>query len=244
MLRAITFDFWGTLYQNAWAKAERLRLLGEALAQAGQPRHAEFLEAAYGQAWKVFDRLWLQEHRTITYGRWMQEMLDFLQADLSEEARAGLCQPIEEALYRSGPPRPVPGVIEVVPRLAQHYRLGLISDVGLTPGRVMREFLRQDGLLSYFQVLTFSDETGVTKPAPTAFLRTLAALEAQPEEAVHIGDLPETDLKGARQVGMRAVLFLGVSQREDGRHLADGVFEEYGELEALLRQLDGSVEGG
>jgi len=27
MLQAVTFDFWGTLYQNAYAQDERLRLL-------------------------------------------------------------------------------------------------------------------------------------------------------------------------------------------------------------------------
>jgi len=102
---------------------------------------------------------------------------------------------------------------------------------------VLREILRRDGLLSHFRALTFSDETGATKPLPQQFLRTLAILEARPEEAVHVGDLPETDLAGARAVGMKAVLFLGVSHRQDGRPLADAVFEEYGELEELLERL-------
>jgi putative hydrolase of the HAD superfamily len=124
-----------------------------------------------------------------------------------------------------------------VPRLAQRFRLGLISDVGLTPGRVLRELMRRDGLLSHFQALTFSDETGATKPLPGQFLRTLAALQARPQEAAHIGDLPETDLAGARGVGMRAILFLGISQRQDGRSLADAAFDEYGELEEILEGL-------
>ncbi len=33
MLRAVTFDLWGTLYQNAYARDERLHLLGETLAR-------------------------------------------------------------------------------------------------------------------------------------------------------------------------------------------------------------------
>ena len=60
-----------------------------------------------------------------------------------------------------------------------------------------------------------------------SYLVYLAILEAQPEKATHIGGLPETDLAGARTVGVRAVLFLGVSHRQDGRPLADAVFEEY-----------------
>jgi putative hydrolase of the HAD superfamily len=129
-------------------------------------------------------------------------------------------------------------VAEVLPRLAQRYCLGVISDVGLTPGRVLREIIRSHGLLSHFRVLTFSDEIGMTKPVAEVFLHTLAALEATPEEAAHVGDLPETDLAGARSVGMRAVLFLGVSHRQDGLPLADAAFEDYGELEALLEGLN------
>jgi putative hydrolase of the HAD superfamily len=127
-------------------------------------------------------------------------------------------------------------VAEVLPRLARRYCLGLISDVGLTPGRILREILRRDGLLPHFQALTFSDETGTTKPEPGQFLRTLDALDTRPGEAAHVGDLPETDIAGARAAGMRAILFLGVSQREDGRALADAAFEEYSELEAVLER--------
>jgi putative hydrolase of the HAD superfamily len=140
-----------------------------------------------------------------------------------------------EAVYlRGDEPYPVPGVTEVVPRLAERFRLGLISDTGLTPGRVLRQVMRRDGLLACFDALTFSDELGTAKPHPDPFLHTLSVLVARPEEAAHIGDLPETDLKGARGVGMKAILFLGVSHREDGRGLADAVFQDYDELEGLI----------
>jgi len=242
MLQAVTFDFWGTLYQNAYAQDERLRLLEEALARHSQPRPWTALEAAYRHAGSVWERTWREEHRSITTEHWLREMLSFLEADLPEDALAGLCRPIEEIYLHDGAPRPVPGVADVLLRLSRHYRLGLISDTRLTPGRVLRELLRRDGLLPYFRALTFSDETGAAKPLPEQFLRTLSTLKTRPEEAAHIGDLPETDLAGARAVGMKAILFLGVSHRQDGRSLADGVFEEYGELEALLERLERDYE--
>ena len=238
MLHAVTFDFWGTLYQNAYARDERLHLLEKVLAHHSQPRPWTALEAAYRHAWSVWERTWREKQRSITTERWLREMLAFLEADLPETVLAGLCRPIEEVYLRGDAPRPVPGVAEVLPRLSRRYRLGLISDTGLTPGRVLREILRRDGLLPHFRALTFSDETGAAKPRPEQFLRTLAILEARPEEAAHIGDLPETDLTGARAMGMKAILFLGVSQRHDGRPLADGVFEEYNELEKLLERLE------
>jgi len=242
MLHAVTFDFWGTLYQGASVRDERLHLLKEVLDRHSQPHPWTALEAAYRHAWSVLDRLWLEEQRPATVERWLCEMLAFLEADLPEDVLAGLRWPMEEIYLHGGAPQPVPGVAEVLPRLSGRYRLGLISDVGLTPGRVLREILRRDGLLPHFGALTFSDETGATKPLPEQFLRTLSILKVRPEEAVHIGDLPETDLAGARAVGMKAVLFLGVSHRQDGRPLADAVFEEYSELEELLERLDGMTE--
>lgn len=237
MLHTVTFDFWGTLYQNAYAREDRLHLLQEALAAHDQPRSREEIEAAYAHARSVWDRTWREEQRSIPIERWLHEILTHLNAELPEETLIDLGAAIEEVYLQSDRPRPVPGASEVVPRLAQRYRLGLISDTGLTPGRVLRKIMDRDGLLRHFQALTFSDELGAAKPLPAPFLHTLERLDAQPERAAHVGDLPETDLRGARDVGMKAVLFLGVSEREDGRELADAAFEDYDELERLLEGL-------
>lgn len=242
MLHAVTFDFWGTLYQNAYARDERLHLLEKVLARHSQPRPWTALEAAYRHAGSVWERTWREEQRSIAVEHWLREMLAFLKVALSDETLAGLCRPIEEILLRGDAPRPVPGVAEVLPRLSRRYRLGLISDTGLTPGRVLRGILRRDGLLPHFRALTFSDETGAAKPRPEQFLRTLNILEAQPEDAAHIGDLPETDIAGAQAIGMKAVLFLGVSHRQDGRPLADAVFEKYSEIEKVLKNLTGQLD--
>lgn len=239
-LRALTFDFWGTLYQSASGEEARLDVLDEALRRHGYQCSRETMRAAHSYAWGVFQRAWLEERRSLTTQRWISEMLDFLEADLPADVRAALTGPLEE-VFLSGhgeTPVPVPGVCRVLPLLAQRYCLGLISDVGLTPGRVLTEVLRRDGLLPCFSALTFSDESGVTKPTPQVFLNTLERLGAQPSEAAHIGDLPETDLVGARAVGMRAILFLGISNRTDGRELASATFDDYDQLEGLLAALE------
>jgi len=237
-LRAVTFDFWGTLYQDASAQGARLHLLADALARHDQPRSREALQAAYMHGWSVFEHFWREEHRPITVEHWLHEMMGFLEADLPEDELIRLRRSMQEIYLHSDSPHLIPGAAEAVRSLARRYRLGLISDVGLTPGRVLRKVLERDGLLPAFQFLAFSDEIGVTKPVPEIFLRTLAALDARPEEAAHIGDLPETDLAGARAVGMRAVLFLGVSQRHDGLPLAHAAFEDYSELPELLARLE------
>ena len=238
MLHAVTFDFWQTLYQGTFAQEERLRLLEETLARHSQSRPYADLKAAYRHTLSIWERFWREEHRSITSERWLHEILLALDADLPEDVLTDLCRSIEEILLHSDGPRLVPGVAETLPRLSRRYRLGIISDTGLTPGRVLRKLLHRDGLLLHFHALTFSDETGTTKPLPEQFLRTLDALKARPEQSAHIGDLPETDLVGARAVGMKAVLFLGESRRQDGRTMADATFEKYDELENLLEKLE------
>jgi len=239
VLEVLTFDFWGTLYQGAYGVAPRIALIEAALERHDQPRTREALLAAYDHAWSVVDHVWRNQHRSMPVSAWLEELLDSAGVDLPKETRVSLCEPIEEVLLGDGEgPVLLPGVSEVVPRLARRYRLGLISDVGLTPGRVLRRLLSRDGLLPHFSALTFSDEAGATKPEREVFLRTIEALGSCPQRAAHIGDLPETDLVGARAAGMRAVLFLGASQRNDGLALADAAFEDYAELEALLKGLD------
>ncbi len=235
-LLALTFDFWGTLYQNAYAQEERIDALERILKRYDQPRSKERVEAAYNHAGSVWDRTWREEQRSIPTARWLHEVLRYLDASIPSEVAGRLGQEIEESFLQSEDPRPVAGVIDVVPALAETYRLGVISDTGLTPGRVLRGVMERDGLLHAFDVLTFSDEFGKAKPRPEPFMRTLELLGARPGQAAHIGDLPETDLRGARSVGMKAVLFLGVSGREDGREMADAVFSDYHELQQLLKR--------
>ncbi|MGD2143907.1 MAG: HAD family hydrolase [Anaerolineae bacterium] len=237
-LLAVTFDFWGTLYQNAYARVERLRLFDDALQEHRHPRSPQELDAAYEHARSVWEHEWREEQRSISTERWVDEVLGYLDAKLPDGATQRLGRAIENCFLRGDDPRPVRGVGDVLPRLAQRYRLGLISDTGLTPGRVLRHVLRRDGLLRCFGALTFSDELGTAKPRPTPFLHTLEILDVRPEQAAHVGDLPETDMRGARGVGMKTLLFLGVTGREDGRGFADGVFHGYHELEPLLEVLD------
>jgi putative hydrolase of the HAD superfamily len=240
MLEAVTFDFWGTLYHGAYGMEQRLALIAAALEHDGHSYSRRDLRAAYDDAWSVVDRIWRTEHRSLPVSGWLDVMFARLEADVSTATRCRLQRPVEEVLLVDGAgPELIPGVSAVVPALASRYQLGLISDVGLTPGRVLRQVLSRDGLLQHFDVLTFSDEAGATKPVPEVFLRTLEGLGARPKRAAHIGDLPETDLTGARAAGMWAVLFLGASGREDGLPLADASFRAYSELPELLSELDG-----
>src|SRR5690606_35682267 len=143
-----------------------------------------------------------------------------------EPGAATLCRSIEGAILFA-PPVLVPGAAALLADLDRAgVRLGIISDTWITVGRVMHRILERDCILRHFTAFVFSDETGVTEPHRTAFETALAQLGVAAEQCVHVGDLPETDIIGAKAVGMRAVLVTGVSGR-DAEGVADAVVTDY-----------------
>ena len=79
-------------------------------------------------------------------------------------------------------------------------------------GRVLRQVLDRHGLLPYFQVTVFSNEFGWSKPHPRIFRHTLHALGGiEPDEALHVGDLEELDVEGARRAGVHVARYLADS---------------------------------
>lgn len=53
-------------------------------------------------------------------------------------------------------------------------------------------------------VLTY-DDTGVRKPSEKPFKMALDVLNVEPEEALMIGDWPDRDVVGAKQIGMKTI---------------------------------------
>ncbi len=108
------------------------------------------------------------------------------------------------------------------------YRLGLISN--FEPW--LEDLLVRLGLADLFSVLVISGKEGVEKPHPRLFEIALERVGARPEECLHVGDSPNSDYRGAREVGMRAVLL-----DRWGRH-PSFAGERISDLRELLTLLD------
>jgi putative hydrolase of the HAD superfamily len=68
------------------------------------------------------------------------------------------------------------------------------------------DWLAPSGLLELLDGVVTSAEVGVAKPDARVFRRALQLAGAGAEQAVHVGDSPDNDVKGARSAGIRAVL--------------------------------------
>jgi len=112
-----------------------------------------------------------------------------------------------ETLYRRfGDPDVWRFYTDVVPVLrtlrAKGIKIGVISNWD-TRLRTISDGL---GLTDLVDFLIISAEAGVRKPSPGIFQLALQKAGVRPEEAVHVGDLPEEDGEGARRAGVRPVL--------------------------------------
>lgn len=96
------------------------------------------------------------------------------------------------------------GASEILEYLAPRYKIALICNTGATPGLILRDFMKANAIFDYFETVVFSDEVTWAKPNPEIFRHTLGLIKGQPEQAVHVGDDPITDVIGARKSGMQA----------------------------------------
>jgi putative hydrolase of the HAD superfamily len=130
---------------------------------------------------------------------------------------------------------PFPDVHAVLERLRTRYRLGLVSDaqwVFTEPELAMADLDR------FFPVRILSSRMGVKKPDPRPFTRAMSALGVAPESCLYVGDNPPRDLVGARNAGIRCVLFRGQDVLYNGLR-PDACFDAYADLEAIVDRLLG-----
>lgn len=129
-----------------------------------------------------------------------------------------------------------PDVHRVLERLRTKYRLGLISNaqwVFTEPELAMADLDR------FFPVRVLSSRVGVKKPDPRLFTEAMNALGAAPEASLYVGDNPPRDLAGARNAGMRCVIFRGQDVPYNGLR-PDACFHVYADLEAIVDRLFGA----
>ena len=222
-------------------KQRRLWRLEEALRACGDFT-SERIEQAYHLEAEAHHTVWTKEHRTLTTAERVGRVLTHLEACLPDDEMAELVRAHEEGILEH-PPVLVCGARENVERLASRYRLGIISDVGFSPGRVLKEVLKQNDMLQLFDSMIFSDEAGRSKPHREVFERTAASLRAEPHAIIHIGDLEHTDIIGAKRAGFRAVRFTGVTMMsEDETTIADFVMDDFSELPKIIESFEDENE--
>lgn len=126
-----------------------------------------------------------------------------------------------------------PDVIETLSFLQSRYILGLVSDAQWV---FTEPELKIANIDRFFKKRVLSSRYGYKKPDKRLFKSMLKKLDIKPEEAIYIGDNPQRDLVGAKQSGLRCILFRNESPSFNG-YTADGIFHNYNELINIIYRL-------
>jgi HAD superfamily hydrolase (TIGR01509 family) len=105
-----------------------------------------------------------------------------------------------ERLYRRRLPL-VPGAVEVVVALAEHWPLGLASSANRP---VIELVLELSGMERYFRAVVSSEEVPRGKPAPDVYLEAARRLDVDPGTSVAVED-STNGLRAAAAAGMAVI---------------------------------------
>jgi FMN hydrolase / 5-amino-6-(5-phospho-D-ribitylamino)uracil phosphatase len=237
-LRAVTLDLWGTILdlRDPVAKIERRReMLLTAICQAGHECSVETLRGGFRAAQVAIDEAIAADRRDVgPPGRW-EELMRQLSFPPESVPFSAVEAAYEDLTLEFLPPL-LPGVADAIERLAGRYRLGLICNTGYTGGHVLRQVLERHDLARHFGVLMFSNEFGWQKPDRRIFHHTLEVLGARPDQALHVGDMEELDVEGARAAGLYAARYLpaGPADTDAVETDADLVLSDWSEFFDLI----------
>ncbi|NMA73644.1 MAG: noncanonical pyrimidine nucleotidase, YjjG family [Bacteroidales bacterium] len=98
----------------------------------------------------------------------------------------------------------MPGAKELLDYLAPNYNLYILSN-GFRELQYSK--MEASGILSYFKEILLSEDFGVLKPDREIFHQALATTHSLIENSVMVGDNWETDILGAKNVGLVQIFY-------------------------------------
>jgi FMN hydrolase / 5-amino-6-(5-phospho-D-ribitylamino)uracil phosphatase len=245
VLRALTFDYWDTLYEGG-ALPERVAMrrtaVGALLGAYGRALPEEQLRALYEASGREAERWWSEEHRGYTTNdrlRWILERAEVKPRESCEHVAAA-ADAVDNALLML-PPAMLAGAWQMLRTLRRHFTLAVLSDTGFASGRAQDRLLEKDAARAFFSATIYSMDVGHAKPRPEIFAAAVETLDVAPHEILHVGDNERTDIRGALAAGFRAVRLDVV--KNDGPSEAEFVARSFEELTAYLLGLEGEAVG-
>jgi HAD superfamily hydrolase (TIGR02253 family) len=131
---------------------------------------------------------------------------------------------------------PYANVVPTLLRLREKgLRLAIVSDAPR-----LKAWLRlvEMKLQDFFDVVVCHEDTNEYKPSKLPFLKALKELKLNAKECIMIGDWPERDVKGAKQICMKTVFAKYGSVREIKNSGADFEIGDISELLNVVKKLN------
>jgi HAD superfamily hydrolase (TIGR01509 family) len=199
MLKTVFLDAGGVLMFPNW------RRISEALARQGVDVAPEALARAEPRARKRLDDGRTIGTTTDASRGWLFFDLILEQAGISRSAETSAALVELHAYHQANNLwELVPD--EVRPALSAMRARGLTLVVVSNANGTLRAHMDRIGLSPLFDCVIDSCEEGVEKPDPRLFQIALDRVRARAESTIHVGDLYQVDVVGARAAGVKPVL--------------------------------------
>ena len=205
MIKVVFFDFYNTL-ARFWPPLDEIQQV--ACSELGLRVSKEGITQGYS----VADRYFNQENERCPLAlRTDEERLDFFahyEQIILDNAGLSVSLDLAKRVWKMTTTVPKDFILfdDVIPALetlrSRGYVLGVLSNLR----RDMSELSRRLKLSPPLDFCINSAEVGAEKPHPPVFLAALERAAATPAEAVHVGDQYQSDVLGARAVGIHPVL--------------------------------------
>lgn len=205
MIKAVFFDFYNTL-ARFWPPVQEIQTA--ACREVGLYVEDEGILKGYAVADELFSR---ENHDRPLYMRSEEERDKFFshyEQLILKGAGLDVSLALAESVWRIGAMVPKSFSIfdDVKPTLLKLKEMGLATGVLSNLNEDLAPLVEELGIASSIDALVTSREVGVEKPDPRMFNVALEKVGVLPAEAVHVGDQYHSDVRGARSVGMGAVL--------------------------------------
>lgn len=113
------------------------------------------------------------------------------------------------------------------------YKLGLVSN-GRSPFQEHNFYAL--GLSEYFSGIFVSEALQMRKPQPEIFLYVCTQFDCNPSDCIFIGDNPIADIAGAKNAGMRTILFNPTNQQNC--FISDEHIQHFYDLETAIHRIE------
>ncbi len=223
MIRAVIFDLDNTLIDFLTFKKETAKAAARAMVKMGLPTDEI---TAYGKIFSVYDEKGIEYQKT--FGDVIRPFnLEINQAEMIQQAAI-----LAYLKRKFDVLRPYPLVKPTLERLRQKYKLAVVTDA---PRNKAWQRLVLTGLEKEFHFVITKDDTMQEKPHPSPFYLAMKKLNMLAPACLFVGDNPERDIRGAKELGMMTCWAKYGSMRRDSE--ADMEIESIAELPKKLEKL-------
>ncbi|HII68150.1 MULTISPECIES: TIGR02253 family HAD-type hydrolase [Thermococcus] len=235
MIKAVFFDFVGTLLSKEFEDITHQNIIREALRRV----KAENVDPL--KVWEEYETLTGEKFKE--YAGKPYKPIRVLEEEIVEEIAKKHGFEVPHDFWRihlkmhQEYGKLYDEAVEVLKTLKTNgYHVGMITD---SDNDYLNAQLEALGILGFFDSITTSEEAGFYKPHPRMFELALQKANLKGEEAIYVGDNPLKDCVGSRSVDMISVLLDKKGDKKEFWKECEFVISDLREVLVILEELNG-----